>query len=160
VSSVERQLTHLLREATTATRAAFRNALVDLELTPVQNTALHLAASTPGTSSAELARRMHVTPQTMHKLVTELQHRGLVVLQPRPGHGRILEIQLTDQGKRLLTEADARARAIEDRMTARLDERQRQQLLQLLQHCIAALDDAPSDDDHRVRRRSRGEETG
>lgn len=144
LSSVERQLTHLLREATMATRAAFRNALVDLDITPVQNTAMHLVATTPGTSSAELARRMHVTPQTMHKLVTELQHRGLVVLRPRPGHGRILEVHLTGQGQQLLAEADTRAQAIEDRMTAGLDKRQHQQLLQLLQHCITALDDMPS----------------
>lgn len=131
---------HLLREATMATRAAFRTALVDLDLTPVQNTALHLVATAPGISSAELARRMHVTPQTMHTLVSELQHRGLLVLQPRPGHGRILEIHLTDQGQQLLTKADTRAHAIEDRMTVGLDEKQRRQLRDLLQHCITALD--------------------
>jgi DNA-binding MarR family transcriptional regulator len=146
---MDRQLMHLLREATMATRAAFRNALVDLDLTPVQNTALHLVETTPGTSSAELARRMHVTPQTMHKLVTELQHRGLLALQPRPGHGRILEIHLTDQGQQLLTEADTRAQVVEDRMTAGLDQRHRQQLVQLLQHCITALD-MPCDDHHRA----------
>lgn len=51
------------------------------DLTPVQSTVLHLIAATPGTSSAELARRTHVTPQTMHKMVTDLERWGL---RPRP----------------------------------------------------------------------------
>lgn len=126
-----------------AMRAALRHALSDLDLTPVQNTVLHLLAADPASSSAELARRTHVTPQTMHKLVTELQHRELLILQPRPGHGRILDAQLTDQGQQLLAQADTRGQAIEDRMTAGLDEQQRQQLIDLLQRCATALDTPP-----------------
>lgn len=142
---MERQLTYALRQATTAVRAALRHTLADLDLTPVQSTVLHFIAATPGSSSAELARRMQVTPQTMHKLVTDLEHRGLLTLQPRPGHGRILDSQLTDQGQELLVDVDTRAQAIEDRMTAGLDQRQRQQLLDLLQHCITALGLPPDD---------------
>jgi DNA-binding MarR family transcriptional regulator len=140
MSRMERQLMHLLRQATMAMRAEFRQSLVDLDLTPVQNTVLHLVAATPGSSSAELARRAFVSPQTMHKLVAELEHRGLLALHPRPGHGRILDSELTDQGRQLLTGADARAQTIEDRMTAGLDRQQRQQLLDLLQHCVTALE--------------------
>ncbi|MGH2561738.1 MAG: MarR family winged helix-turn-helix transcriptional regulator [Thermomicrobiales bacterium] len=136
---------YALREATTAVRAALRRTLADLDLTPVQSTVLHLIAETPGSSSAELARRTHVTPQTMHKLVTDLENRELLTLQPRPGHGRILDAHLTGQGQELLADVDTRAQAIEDRMTAGLDQRQRQLLLDLLQHCIAALDMPPDD---------------
>lgn len=143
MSSMERQLTYLLRQATMAVRAALRHTLTDLDLTPVQSTVLHLIAATPASSSAELARRTHVTPQTMHKIVTDLEHRGLLALKPRPGHGRILDAQLTGQGQELLADADTRAQAIEDRMTAGLDKQQRQQLLDLLQHCITALDVPP-----------------
>jgi DNA-binding MarR family transcriptional regulator len=142
---MERHLTDVLRQANMAIRAAFRQTLVDLDLTPVQNTVLHMVAAAPGSSSAELARRAHVTPQTMHTLVAELAHRGLLVLHPRPGHGRILDARLTDQGQHLLTDADARAQTLEDRMTAGLDDHQRQQLLDLLQHCVTALDMPPED---------------
>lgn len=61
----------------------------------------------------------------MHKLVAELEHRGLLTLCPRPGHGRILDARLTDDGQRLLAEMDVVAQAIEDRMTTGLDGRQR-----------------------------------
>jgi DNA-binding MarR family transcriptional regulator len=143
---MERQLTHLLRQATSAMRAALRHTLTDLDLTPVQSTVLHLIAANPGSSSAELARHTHVTPQTMHKLVTDLEHRGLLALHPRPGHRRTLDAELTAKGQQLLANADARAQAIEDRMTAGLDPQQRQQLRDLLQHCITALGTCPPED--------------
>lgn len=126
-----------------AMRAAFRHALADLDLTPPQNTVLHLLAAEPGSSSAELARRAYVSAQTMHRIVSELEQRGLLTLQPRPGHARTLDAQLTDQGRELLTQADARAQALEDRMTAGLNEPQRQQLIDLLHHCTQALDLPP-----------------
>ncbi|HYH32841.1 MAG TPA: MarR family transcriptional regulator [Pseudonocardia sp.] len=121
-------------------RARLRHALADLDLTPVQNTVLHLVADSPGISSAELARHTLVTAQTMHRLVTELEHRHLLALQPRPGHGRIRDAHLTDQGRALMAAADSLTRALDDRMTAELDPHQRQQLAELLQACITALD--------------------
>lgn len=133
------QLTDALRQANSAVRAALRHDLTDLGLTPVQSTVLHLISAGPRSSSAELARRMQVTPQTMHKMVTELERRGLLAFQPRPGHGRALDARLTERGQELVAGADARARAIEDRMTEGLDERQRRQLIDLLRHCTEAL---------------------
>lgn len=109
----------------------------------MQNTALRFIAAHPGISSAELARRMHRTPQTMHKIVATLEHRELVRLQPRPGHGRVLGVEPTAPGRKLMDEADVVARAIEERMVAGLDEHQRQQLADLLQHCVTALGDPP-----------------
>jgi DNA-binding MarR family transcriptional regulator len=134
-----RELAHLLR-LQHLVRAELRHSLTDLDLTPVQNTVMHLISATPGSSSAELARHTHVTPQTMHKLVADLEQRGLLTLQPRPGHGRILDAHLTDQGRQVMADADKRAKAIEDRMVAGLDKLQRRQLSELLRHCVSALD--------------------
>lgn len=125
-------------------RAALRDALADLDLTPVQNTVLGMIASTPDSSSADLARRTQVTAQTMHRLVADLERRGLLTLQPRPGHGRTLDARVTGDGRKILAEAAVRAQAIEDRMTGGLDQRQRRQLLTLLQHCVTAIHDDPS----------------
>ncbi|WP_165974713.1 MarR family winged helix-turn-helix transcriptional regulator [Nonomuraea deserti] len=141
---MDQPLSHLLR-ASNALRAALRHSLADLDLTPVQNTVLHRIAGTPGSSSAELARYTHVAAQTMHKLIAELQQRDLLELRPRPGHGRILDAHLTGKGRQLLKEADVKARAIEDRMVAGLDEPQRRRLVELLEHCTQALD-TPYDD--------------
>ena len=112
----------------------------------MQNTALHLVDREPGSSPAELSRHMRVTPQTMHKLVTDLAHRELLSLTPRAGHGRILDTNLTREGRRLLADADARAQAIEDRLAAVLTPPQRAQLLALLDRCAGALT-PPADHD-------------
>ncbi len=138
------ELTQLLR-LQHLVRAELRHALTDLDLTPVQNTVLHLIAGTPGSSSAELARHTHVTPQTMHKLTTELAHRGLLELQSRPGHGRILDAYVTDAGRQVLGHSDTLAQTLEDRMTTGLTRRQRRQLRDLLAHCNTAL---ASDEDN------------
>jgi DNA-binding MarR family transcriptional regulator len=132
------QLQHLVR-------AALREALTDLDLTPVQNTVLHLVDATPGSSSAELARVTQVTPQTMHRLVTELEHRGLLALRSRPGHGRIRDATLTDLGRRLLAEAAEREQAVEDRLISGLDQARRDALLELLRHCVATFGGHPDD---------------
>jgi DNA-binding MarR family transcriptional regulator len=134
-----RPLTHLL-DLQHVVRAELRAALVNLDLTPVQNTVLHLVEGTPGISSAELARRTHVTPQTMHRLVTDLERRELLVLRPRPGHGRIRDAELTDAGRTLLAQADSLADALDDRMTADLDDQQRRHLADLLRQCVTTLD--------------------
>lgn len=149
MSIVERPLTHSLRAATGAVRTALRDALADLGLTPVQNTALHLVAGNPGSSPAELSRHMRVTPQTMHKLVTDLAHRGLLSLTPRQGHRRILDTNLTEEGRQLLADADTRAQAIEERLADVLSPRQRRQLVTLLDRCVDVLtppDDGASDE--------------
>ncbi len=159
---------HSLRAATGAVRSALRHTLAELDLTPVQNTALNLVRGEPGSSPAELSRRMRVTPQTMHKLLTDLEHQGLLTLTPRQGSGRILDTNLTGQGQKLLAEADARTQQIEQRLTAVLTDRQQQQLVAMLDRCVDALtpetDNDPQDgtphahhhDDHppAARRRS------
>lgn len=122
-------------------RSAWRDALADLDVTPVQNSVLRLIAGASGISSAELARRAHVSPQSMHTVVTELERRALVKLEPRPGHGRILDAHITEQGRALLGETDVLANALEERMIAGLDEDRRRQLLDLLHLCLASFEE-------------------
>lgn len=121
-------------------RGAVREALADLDLTPVQNTVLRMVADAPGSSSASLARRTQVTAQTMHRMITDLERRGLLALRNRPGHARILDAHITSEGRDILAQADIRAQAIEDRMTEGLNQRQRQQLLTLLRHCVTEIE--------------------
>lgn len=120
-------------------RAELREALTDLELTPVQSTVLQLVDRSPGSSSADLARRTQVTAQTMHRIVGDLERRGLLDLQTRPGHGRIRDANLTSEGRGVMAAADLRAQVIEDRMTDGMTQRQRDQLVQLLRHCVRGL---------------------
>jgi DNA-binding MarR family transcriptional regulator len=140
VSTMSREIEQTIRRAAGVVRAALRERLAEIDLTPVQNTALRFVAAEPGSSSAELARRMSVTPQTMHKLVADLEQRGLLQLRPRTGHGRILDANLTEQGHRILDEADLLVDAVESQLTEILSGEQQRQIVELLERCIAALD--------------------
>ncbi len=66
-------------------RVELREALTDLDLTPVQSTVLQMLAAAPGSSSADLARRTQVTAQTMHRLLSDLERRGLRPSNHGPG---------------------------------------------------------------------------
>jgi DNA-binding MarR family transcriptional regulator len=72
----------------------------------------------PGHSNADLARVAVLTPQTMSLIVANLQRRGPVVRQPHADHGRILKLELSKNGRRLLADCRARAIDVEHDLTA------------------------------------------
>jgi DNA-binding MarR family transcriptional regulator len=61
----------------------------------------HLARE-PGVSYSELARRAHVTPQSMQATLTRLEQLGAVDRVGKAGRGRTAHLRVTDEGHRLL----------------------------------------------------------
>ena len=114
-------------------------ALQELGLTTPQYAALAALEDTPGVSSAALARRSFVPPQTMHAIVAGLERRGLLTRAPTPGRGRLLAAELSEDGRHVVDRAHAVVRAIEERMAAGLSQAEREQLLTLLGRCAQAL---------------------
>jgi DNA-binding MarR family transcriptional regulator len=96
-------------------------------------------AEEPGLSNAELARRAFVTPQTMNQVLRDLEQRRWVSRRPHPGHGRILQAELTAGGREKLEACHGAADAVEDRMLAALSPAQREQLTTALRLCIESL---------------------
>jgi DNA-binding MarR family transcriptional regulator len=111
-------LAYLLRQASTALRTTLDRTLSDLDITGPQFSALLIVGSYPDLSSAELARLSLLTPQTVNIIVRNLETRGAITRHPHPVHGRILVLQLTPEGKRLLIECRKRADAVEARLMA------------------------------------------
>jgi DNA-binding MarR family transcriptional regulator len=93
----------------------------------------------PGLSNAELARRAFVTPQTMNQVLHELEQRHWVTRHAHPGHGRILQADLTHGGRQALRACHQAADAAEERMLAKLSPAGRQQLATALRTCIEGL---------------------
>jgi DNA-binding MarR family transcriptional regulator len=62
-----------------------------------------------------------------------------VTRRPHPGHGRILQAGLTDDGRSTLRACHAAAGAVEERMLAGLSPAHRRQLAAALRTCIEAL---------------------
>ena len=115
-------------------------ALRELDLTTAQYAALSMLEAVPGSSSAALARACFVTPQTMNEIVQSLHARGWVEREPHPGHGRILQLDLTPLGRRRLMQAHQVVDAEEERMVAGLAHEERRQFAEWLEQCSVALE--------------------
>ncbi len=130
---------YLLKRAQAALHAALAGALRDHGATLAQYAVLAALDEEPGLSNAELARRAFVTPQTMNQILRELEHKGWVTRHPHPGHGRILQADVTQEGRAALRACHQAADAIEEQMLAGLSPADCQQLTAALCSCIEAL---------------------
>lgn len=103
----------LLRQAWFELRAALEAILREHGLTPPQYGALSVLARDPPMSGADLARATSTTAQAMNGVLAALERDGLVERRPHPTHGRILEVFLTDEGRRRVEAATPAVRELE-----------------------------------------------
>jgi DNA-binding MarR family transcriptional regulator len=85
---------------------AFTRELAEVGLKPHIFGILAQVRRDPGLSSAELARHVLVTPQSMGELLRRMAADGLVEYTP-PQRGRRMRVHLTDTGSALLDRAFA-----------------------------------------------------
>jgi DNA-binding MarR family transcriptional regulator len=130
---------YLIKRAQAALHAAMAGALHERGATLSQFAVLTALTEEPGLSNAELARRAFITPQSMNENLRELEQRGWVTRRHHPTHGRILQTELTDQGRETLKACNDAVTVIEERMLAGLDQDRRRELTSALRACIAAL---------------------
>ncbi|MFJ1706891.1 MarR family winged helix-turn-helix transcriptional regulator [Kitasatospora sp. NPDC088346] len=123
--------------------AAKHAALRPLGLTVPQYAALYTLDAQPGLSAAALARACLVTPQTVATVLTNLEAKGLITRQPHPWHRKVAEVRLTDDGRRLLAQADTQAVAIERRIADGFSPEERALLIDLLARASSQLALAP-----------------
>jgi DNA-binding MarR family transcriptional regulator len=129
----------LLKRAQDALNAAMTAALREHGATLPEYAVLTALAEEPGLSNADLARRAFVTPQTMNQVLRELERQGWVSRHPHPGHGRILQAELTANGRGTLAACHQVVDIVEDRMLAGLSPAERQRLAADLRSCIDGL---------------------
>jgi DNA-binding MarR family transcriptional regulator len=129
----------LIKRAQAALHAAMAGALHERGVTIAQFAVLTALTEESGLSNAELARRAFITPQSMNENLRDLEQRGWVTRHHHPSHGRILQTELTEQGRETLQVCDDAVAVIEERMLADLDQDDRKKLTSTLRACIAAL---------------------
>jgi DNA-binding MarR family transcriptional regulator len=99
---------------------------------------LHVAR--PGAlSGAELSHRAGITPQSMSTALAGLLSRGLVAREPSPGHGRRLDVRITDAGAELLLEVQRVTAERDAGMDLGLDDREEEELRALLRRVAERL---------------------
>lgn len=136
---VDRRAGYLVKRVQVALRVAMDRALESKGLTTPQYAVLSALQKAPGLSNAELARRAFVTPQTMIRIVSSLEERGLVTRVEHPSHGRILETRLAAAGQKAVNACHQRVKRVENRMEGDLSETERRTLVDLLERCAVAL---------------------
>jgi len=139
MASFKERTGYLLGTVRAALRARLDATLADKKLTAPQYTALTTLEEDPGLSNADMARLCFVTPQTMVRIIENLEKAGLVGRTPHPTHGRVRQIELTARGRRVVAECHERVLAIEDRLVSRLNRAERRDLHDILLKSAAAL---------------------
>jgi DNA-binding MarR family transcriptional regulator len=78
----------------------------DFDISPIHYMVMSILNSRSGWSTADLARRFHIAPQSMNEVVATLLKKKLISRRVSPDHKRILHISLTAAGKKLLERFD------------------------------------------------------
>jgi DNA-binding MarR family transcriptional regulator len=105
---------YLLRQAQLTVYAEMVERLKSVDLTPVQYMVLSLSDAEGSLSSAELARRAQITPQSMNEVIAAIHRKGLIRRREDPENRRILRVALTKEGTRILAACDRRIDEMED----------------------------------------------
>jgi DNA-binding MarR family transcriptional regulator len=123
---------YLIKRVELLVRTRLEVSLRDLGVTAGQYAVLSLLALMPEASSAQIARSVGVTPQTMAETITAFERQKLIRREQSSTHKRILEISLTDSGLALLKECDVRAKRAEAELFSELGSKDVEQLRTIL----------------------------
>ncbi|MFI6865792.1 MarR family winged helix-turn-helix transcriptional regulator [Nocardia sp. NPDC050406] len=129
---LDTSLGYLLKETSSALRAAMEEVLRPLGMTVTHYSCLELLSQRPGLSNSELARRTFVTRQSMNVLLQALEREGHVTRPTEAPVGKVLPTRLTPRGRRKLEKASAAVRSVELRMLAGLTEAEQADALRIL----------------------------
>ncbi len=102
-------------------------------LRPVDFSTLSLVAHNPGITSRQLCAALGILPPNLVRIVADLDKRGLVQRKPHPTDGRAIGLHLSVEGRKMMREAEATVRALEDSASSRLTAEERLTLMSLLQ---------------------------
>jgi DNA-binding MarR family transcriptional regulator len=130
-----KHLGHLLWEVGSRVSLLSEAALARTPLTPRAAGMLEAIASDPGTSFAEISRRLPVTPQAVAQVVTRLEKSGFI--ERRAGErGRGVALYITAAGETALEAAKEHKAAFDRELAAALGEERHAELVRLLTEAL------------------------
>jgi len=128
-------LGYLLVRASDQARKTWEQSLAEYDVRARSFSILAMLQHEPGLSSAELARRTMITPQSMSEALKSLAIAGLVaVTDETPGRSNRLEV--TGRGRRLLRRSSPAVQAANESMFGLLNSQERDQLRRLLEKLV------------------------
>lgn len=94
------QIPYLLKQAVHVMQRGTDAALKEVGLNTAKYVVLRLLRERPDLSSAQLARRSFLSPQSMNSMIVNLEMLGLVTRCQHPENARVWLTQLTEKGER------------------------------------------------------------
>src|SRR4051812_9914083 len=114
-ASAAPRVAYLVKWVERSLRLLLDEALEPCGVSTPEYTALSVLGQRDGLSSAQLARRVAVTPQAMNQIVIGLERRGLI-RRENEAHGRMMGTSLTAKGAELLAVCDRATLPVEERL--------------------------------------------
>jgi DNA-binding MarR family transcriptional regulator len=115
---------YLLRQTQLLVYGEMIERLRDFDLTPAQYLVLSLSQNEQSPSSADLARRSDITPQSMNEIIAVLDRKGLIRRREDPDNRRILRVTVTKEGTKLLAECNKQIDRMENEIFRCLTEKE------------------------------------
>ena len=111
-----------LRSAVMRLSRRLRNQRVEESLTPTERQVLATLARCGSASPGELARKEHVQPPSMTRIIAMLEEKGLVRREPHPDDRRQVVVSSTEQAESILDQSRAKRDAWLAELAGGLDE--------------------------------------
>ena len=111
-----------LRSAVMRLSRRLRNQRVEESLTPTEMQVLATLARCGSASPGELARKEHVQPPSMTRIIAMLEEKGLVRREPHPDDRRQVVVSSTEQAESILDQSRAKRDAWLADLAGGLDE--------------------------------------
>nr|WP_031514075.1 MarR family transcriptional regulator [Streptomyces sp. NRRL F-5123] len=122
LSEDDRAAVNELRGAVMRLSRRLRNQRVDETLSPTEMSVLGTLARCGSATPGELARKEHVQPPSMTRIVAMLEAKGLVRREPHPDDRRQVVVSRTEQADSMLTESRSKRNAWLASLAERLTE--------------------------------------
>ncbi len=130
---------YVLKQLELAVRARLDAICRENGVTTTQYTALSVLFVKPGMSSAQLALRSFIKPQSAHQTVRELETKGYIGRATDVSNRRILRINLTAKGEALLRSCNRAVDELERQMFQDFHVSESVELQRLLSRCLKNL---------------------
>jgi DNA-binding MarR family transcriptional regulator len=135
------RISYIVKRLELAVRAHLDIICRQCGITTTQYTVLSVLRVNPGLSSAQLAVRSFVSPQSGNQMVAALESAELIKRVPDKVNRRILRAGLTPKGQRILEACDGAVRDLETLMFTGLSGADLTLLRRALNQCIVNLSD-------------------
>lgn len=140
--TLQNEIGYVIKHLQQSLRAMLDSALAVHSLTTAQYAVLYNLARHPGASSAELSRQSFVTPQTMMRIIRNLERRDFLVRTRSPRSSKSLEARLTPRGTDALRAAQREVDVIHTRMLKGFHGNELERLSSWLDRMIQNLEDS------------------